>query len=180
MQSEKNQESNAHRREPESWVPEEHVITESYPVFPTHGVAYPHINGQADGELNVSHLVNKACHQVALSHAQVIGGRGRKKSSMVAVSYSEIECSLASFAPLHSSSAYETLMAILDEYPRNEGTDHLRKLIDATPTAYCRACGAEFNVRLLHACTPRDLSRNGRQVAEAYRALDRALGSRTR
>lgn len=180
MQSEKSQESNAHRREPESWVPEEHVITESYPVFPTHGVAYPHINGQADGELNVGHLVNRVCRQVALSRARVIGGLGRKGVPMEAVSYSEIECSLASFAPLHSSSAYETLMAILDEYPRNEGTDHLRKLIDATPTAYCRACGAEFNVRVLHACTPQDPSRNGRKVAKAYRALDRALGSRTR
>ena len=52
------------------------------------------------------------------------GGLGRKPVPMAAVSYSEIEISLASFAPLHSSSAYETLMAILDDenisspYPR--------------------------------------------------------------
>ncbi len=30
------------RRAPASWVPEEHVITECYPVFPTHVVDYPH------------------------------------------------------------------------------------------------------------------------------------------
>ena len=180
MERETDQGSNAYRREPESWVPEEHVITEAYPVFPPHSVHHPHIKGEPDLELNVSYLVNRVCRQVALSRPQVIGGPGRKGVPMEAVSYSEIECSLACFAPLHSASAYETLMAILDEYPRNEGTDHLRRLIDATPTAYCRACGVKFNVRVPHACTKQDLARNRREVAKSWRTLDRVLMPRAR
>jgi hypothetical protein len=175
MERKKDQGSDARRREPESWVPEEHVITATYPEFPPHFVHYPHVKGEPDLELNVSCLVNRVCRQAAVSRRQVIGGLGRKGVSMKVVSNFEIECALACFGPLHSSSAYEALMAILDEYPRSEGTDHLRRLIDATATAYCRGCGVKFNVRLPHACTKQDLARHRREMAKCWRSLDRVL-----
>ncbi|MGA8809583.1 MAG: hypothetical protein WB973_17065 [Thermoanaerobaculia bacterium] len=176
MEREIEEGANVGRRAPASWVPEEHVITECYPVFPPHVVAYPRIKGQPDAQLNVSYLVNRVCRQVALSRSRVIGGQGRKGVPMDA-GYFEIDCSLSAFAPQRTSSAYETLMALLEEYPRNDGTDHLRSVIEAIPVANCRACAAEFNVRLPHACAPRDLAENGRYLAKAYRALDRTLRS---
>lgn len=180
MERDKDQGSNTRRREPASWVPEEHVITECYPVFPAHAVDYPRIAGQPDAQLNVSYLVNRVCRQVALSRSRVIGGRGRKEVPMDADCYGEIACSLSAFAPLRTCSAYDTLMGILDEYPPHDGINYLRSLIDATPTTNCRACAAEFNVRLPHVCAPRDQSRNGRDVAKVYRALGHAVGSRAR
>lgn len=165
MERDMDQGSNVGRREPASWVPEEHVITECYPVFPTHDVDYPHIDGQTDGQLNVSYLVNRACRQAAISRSRVIGGRPRTRADTDTKSYPEIEWSLSAFGPLHTSSAYDTLMAILDEYPRNDGTDHLRSLIEAIPVAYCRACAAEFDVRLAHVCAPRNVASKRRAVA---------------
>lgn len=176
MEREMEQGANVGRRAPASCVPEEHVITECYPVFPAHVVDYPRIPGQPDAQLNVSYLVNRTCRQVALSRSRVIGGQGRKGVPMDA-GYFEIDCSLSAFAPQRSSSAYETLMAILDEYPRNDGTDHLRCVIEAIPVANCRACAAEFDVRLPHVCAQRDISRNERYLVKAYRTLDRTLAS---
>jgi hypothetical protein len=169
MEREKDQVSNA-RREPESWVPEEHVITESYPVFPPHVVDYPRIKGQPDAQLNVSYLVNRVCRKVALSRSRVIGGQGRKGVPMDA-GYLEIDCSLSAFAPQRTSSAYETLMAILDEYPRNDGTDHLRGVIEQISIMDCRACGVEFNVRVPHVCAQKDLLSKRRAFAAFYPQL---------
>jgi hypothetical protein len=180
MERETDQGSTGLRREPASWVTEEHVITECYPVFPTHVVDYPHIDGHPDAQLNVSYLVNTACRQIANSRSRVTGGRGREGVPLHADSYNAIVWSLSAFAPLHTSSAYDTVMRILEEYPRNDGIDYLRGLIDGTPITNCRACAAEFDVRLPHRCAPRDLSRNSRVVAKAYRAFDRAMGSLVR
>src|SRR5258708_29700740 len=121
------------RREPTAWVPEEHVITESYPVFPEHVVDYD--DDQFGGQLNVSFLVNKACRDRAITRSRVIGGPTSEPTRQPfpfeqTPAYREIDPFLAAFGRQRGAAVYETPVAIPAEYPPHHRTAYPRSLLD--------------------------------------------------
>jgi hypothetical protein len=153
-------------REPASWIPEQYSLTDAYPVFPSHVIAFP--DGHAPW-FDVGGVVNRACRGVAVSRRQVTGGLPRKPAPPAAIETTnecrDVRCMLSAFGPDSSSSAYDLVANVLDQYPKNDGTDMLRAALDAIQRTNCQACATEFDVRTPHACSSQGLATQRRAVA---------------
>jgi hypothetical protein len=162
-------------REPSDWVPEKQVITETFPVFPAHAIALP--DGQTPW-YPFGFMVNRACRYVAQSRQRIIGGARRPKPVPATPepleethTYIDMMLLLSAFGPRKETSAHRSVESLLDEYPTNDGTDLLRRALQAITTVNCQQCGSSFDVREPHSCAPCDVEK----VARATGVIDDML-----
>ncbi len=158
-------------REPKSWVPEEHIITPSYPVFAEHLIQLP-VPGALGAQCDLGRIVTRACRDMATEQRHVTGGGTRREVPARPIEesseYTSMMDRLGYFAFQRDVPALDAMHRLLDEYPKNEGTDYLRRILDAIETAYCKSCAGEFKVRHIHACDPSDV-RNKRTRDREFR-----------